>query len=812
MNRYVCIHGHFYQPPRENAWLETIEAQDSADPYHDWNERIAAECFGPNARCRILDERDHILRVVNNYSRISFNFGPTLLSWMEERAPDIYQAVLEADRESARQFSGHGSAIAQAYNHTILPLATRRQKEIQVNWGWRDFERRFGRQPEGMWLPETAVDVETLEVLAAAGIRFTILAPHQAGSVRELGSESWIDVSASSIDTTRPYRVSLPSGASLDVFFYDGPTSRAVAFEGLLKNGENFAKRLLGSSSEGAARPVLIHIATDGETYGHHHRFGEMALAYALSYLEENNLATITNYGEFLEKNPSEWEVRIRERTSWSCVHGIGRWSQDCGCQTGAHPTWHQAWRAPLREALDWLTATIEPLAEKHGSKLFKDPSQAFEDYIEVILDRSRENVQGFLQRHGLPPITAEDPVTALKLLEMQRYATLMYTSCGWFFDEISGIETTQIIQYAGRVVQLAEELFQASVEGEFLERLSEAPSNVPEHRNGRVIYEKWVKPAAINLLKVGAHYALSSLFEEYGDVTQISRYTIESQSVHRLQAGRGTAAMGKIRVVSTTTWEAADLSYAVFHLGDHILNGGVRIFRSELDHDQLLSDLQGVVERVDFAGLVRLLDHHFPDGTYSLDSLFRDEQRKILRIILDSSVAHVEATLQSLYERNLPLMRYLENLGVELPPSFEVTAQFVLNTHLRRALRTESFDPGEAQRLLKGAEKRRVQLDDALSYEIQKTLAGLAEEAFSEEADPASLSRLEAALNLAKSLPFEINLWEVQHRCYQRLLATVAEAGGDDPKGGSKSRLDRLAALAEKLNVRVDVVLDEAG
>ncbi len=806
MNRYVCIHGHFYQPPRENAWLESIEAQDSADPYHDWNERIAAECFGPNARCRILDECDRILRVVNNYSRISFNFGPTLLSWMEEQAPDIYQSILEADRESARLFSGHGSALAQAYNHTILPLATRRQKEIQVKWGRKDFEHRFGRAPEGMWLPETAVDVETLEVLAANDIKFTILAPHQAESVRQTGSESWIDVGASSIDTTRPYRVALPSGAKLDVFFYDGPTSRAVAFEGLLKNGENFAKRLLGSSSEGAARPVLIHIATDGETYGHHHRFGEMALAYALRYLEENDLAKLTNYGEFLENNPSEWEVRIRERTSWSCAHGIGRWSEDCGCQTGAHPTWHQAWRAPLREALDWLAATIEPIVKRHGSTLFKDPERAFEKYVQVILDRSRENVDAFLKRHCVPRMHGKDRVAALKLLETRRYATLMYTSCGWFFDEVSGLETTQIIQYAGRVVQLVEELSGESLEAGFLERLAQAPSNIPEHRNARVVYEKWVKPAVINLPKVGAHYALSSLFEEYGDITEISRYTIESKSVHRLKAVRGSVAAGKIRVTSSITWESSDLTYAVFHLGDHILNGGVRAFRSEEEFERLLRELERIVERADFAGLVRLLDRHFEGGTYSLDSLFRDEQRKILRIILDSSVADIETTLQTLYQKNLPLMRYLESLGVELPPSFEMTAHFVLNTYLRRALRKETFDAEEAQRLLRGAEKRRVQLDDAIAYEMQKTLAGLAKENLSEEADPSGLSKLEAAVSLAKSLPFEVNLWEVQHRYYQRVLAMAAEASQKGPQGTPNSTLARLTALGEALNVQVDV------
>ena len=297
MDRYICIHGHFYQPPRENPWLEAIELQDSAYPYHDWNERITAECYAPNAVSRILDAENRITRLVNNYAKISFNFGPTLLGWLAATAPEVYQAVLAADRQSRETFSGHGSAIAQPYNHVILPLANHRDRYTQIYWGIRDFEHHFGRAPEGMWLPETAVDLESLEILAELGMRFTILAPHQASRVRSIGSRTWDSVAGGQIDPTRAYEQRLPSGRTLAIFFYDGPVSRAVAFEGLLSRGESFADRLNSAFSEERDWPQLVHIATDGESYGHHHRFGEMALSYALNCIEANQLARLTNYG-----------------------------------------------------------------------------------------------------------------------------------------------------------------------------------------------------------------------------------------------------------------------------------------------------------------------------------------------------------------------------------------------------------------------------------------------------------------------------------------------------------------------------------
>jgi alpha-amylase/alpha-mannosidase (GH57 family) len=509
MQRYLCVHGHFYQPPRENPWLEVVELQDSAYPYHDWNERITAECYAPNAVSRILGPEGRTERTVNNYAWISFNFGPTLLAWMEKKARRAYQRILEADAASRERFSGHGSALAQPYNHIILPLASRRDKRAQILWGLADFERRFGRRAEGAWLPETAVDLETLDLLAEAGVRFTILEPHQARRTRLKGADDWQDVSGGRIDTTVPYEADLPSGRRIALFFYHGPVSRAVAFEGLLTSGERFADRLLSILPPHPDRDRLAHIATDGETYGHHHRYGEMALSYALHRIESNGWARLTNYGEYLETHPPEHEVEIVENTSWSCAHGVGRWREDCGCHTGGNPGWRQAWRAPLRQALDWLRDELASRYDEAARAYFPDPWAARDGFIDVVLDRSPESVAAFLHRHtGGPPPVGQDRLRALKLLELQRQAMLMYTSCGWFFSDLAGIETVQVLRYAGRAVHLAEQLFGEPLEPELLRRLEGARSNDPAAGSGRDIYERLVRPSAVDLPPGGLHSA----------------------------------------------------------------------------------------------------------------------------------------------------------------------------------------------------------------------------------------------------------------------------------------------------------------
>ena len=485
MNKFICIHGHFYQPPRENPWLEAITYQESAYPFHDWNERINAECYAPNTRARILDEKGVVIERVNNYSKISFDFGPTLLSWMEFKAPDTYQAVLEADKISRETFSGHGSAMAQCYSHMIMPLADSKDKYTQVYWGIRDFEFRFKRLPEGMWLPETAVDLETLQIMADLGIRFTVLAPHQAGRLLDQGE----------LDINQPYSVRLGAGRSINVFFYNGALSQSLAFENILQDGKCFAEKLM--QTDNTDGPQLLSVATDGETYGHHHKFGDMALAFALKYIDDQVDARLTNFAEYLEKFPPQEEIEIIEKTSWSCAHGVGRWSSNCGCETGGHPEWNQGWRGPLRKALDWFQCRADSIFVEVGKGLFKDPWEARNRYIDIRINRYDRDT--FLAEQCQNSLDESKKVVVLKLLELQSNAMLMYTSCGWFFNDISGIETEQILLYAGKAIQLAEEISCEILEPHFLELLELAESNVLEKGDGSQIYKNVIEKARMD-------------------------------------------------------------------------------------------------------------------------------------------------------------------------------------------------------------------------------------------------------------------------------------------------------------------------
>jgi alpha-amylase/alpha-mannosidase (GH57 family) len=803
MERYLCIHCHFYQPPRENPWLEAVEIQDSAYPYHDWNERITAECYAPNSAARILDGEGHIVKIVNNYSRISFNFGPTLLSWMEDNAPHTYAKVLQADKESQELFSGHGSALAQAYNHMILPLATRRDKYTQVLWGIRDFERRFGRFPEGMWLPETAVDLETLEVLAELGVRFTILAPHQARQVRKLTSQRWRNVEGANIDPTRAYVANLPSGRNISVFFYDGPISRAVAFEHLLSNGEHFAQRLVSGFSDSRRWPQLMHIATDGETYGHHHPHGDMALAYALDYIESKGLARITNYGEYLAKHPARHEVEIIRNTSWSCVHGIERWRNDCGCNSGMKPGWTQHWRAPLRQALDWLRDELAGPYEQKAQEYLKDPWAARDDYIQVVLDRSPAARSEFLARQQSRELTDEEQIAAWKLLEIERHAMLMYTSCGWFFDELSGIETVQVIMYAGRALQIAQDVLQRNLESGFLERLAQAHSNVASFGDGARIYTHWVKPAILDLPKVAAHFAVSSLFDHHEEHPSIYCYDVSVNDAQRLQSGRFRMDVGHARICSRITQECGAFTYGVLHLGDHNINAGVRTFRGEPAYREAVQELSQAFNRADVAETLRLLDRHFHGAQYTLRSLFRDEQRRVMGHILNSRLAEVEAHYRQIYESDAPLLRFMSELHMPRPKVLQVTAEFVLNSSLRHAFEAEELDLGAIAALMDAAARDEVTLDTAgLSYVLKRRLATLADLLAADPAAPAIFAQFEAAVRLARSLPFEVDLWHAQNLCY-RVLQEVRQRARNELDAHTEEWLQRWLAIAEKLNLR---------
>ena len=803
VKRFICIHGHFYQPPRENPWLETVETQDSAAPYHDWNERICAECYASNGAARVLNVKNQIARIVNNYARISFNFGPTLLSWLKENAPRTYRMILDGESRSRQRNRGHSSAMAQVYNHMILPLANARDRATQIRWGIADYQNSFGAPPEGMWLPETAVDTATLEALATNGIRFTVLAPHQCKRIRPIKKDGktgngdrgdwgdWIDTPEATVDTTHPYLVRFASGASIAVFFYNGPVSRAIAFEGLLDSGDSFFARLKAGFKDGA-QPQLVHVATDGESYGHHHKYGEMALAYALRLLEQDKTVKLTNYATFLEQFPPEFECEIVENTSWSCVHGVERWRSNCGCN-GGHPGWNQEWRAPLRRALDELRDALIPLSEQYDSSLFRDVWAARDAYIQVVLDRSTESADRFFAAQQTHPLSEKERVRALELMEMQRHAQLMYTSCGWFFDDIGGIETVQVIAYAARVLQLARQVFgekAAPLEPAFLARLAEARSNDPAAGDGARIYRKCVNTQELHLEQVAAHYAISSMFSTFADETELFCYRVRRISYEIHTSGRGRLALGRVHVASSITGNAQSFSFAVLHFGDQNITAAVKGY-SGADasaFEAFSTNAAGQVQRADFPEVIRTLDRFYGHANYSLTSLFTDEQRRIVRLILNSTLSDIENSLTTIYQDHASLLHYLSQAGLPKPPALALAAGFAINAGLRRALEMDPIDVAQLRAYLALAKADLVPLETTtLSYiadlRMKRAMVDL-------QMSSGAREMLDRALGLARTLtemPFALNLWQAQNIWYEILrtsgYALTALAVEDRPR-----------------------------
>jgi len=709
LEKYICIHGHFYQPPRENAWLEVIEVQDSAHPYHDWNERISAECYGPNTASRILNETGVITNIINNYSKISFNFGATLLSWMELNDRETYNAILEADRLSVEAYDGHGSALAQVYNHIIMPLATTRDKETQITWGIRDFVHRFNRLPEGIWLAETAVDTETLELLAKHNIRFTVLAPRQAKAFRKIGEQHWISPEKG-IDTRRPYRYLLPSGKTITLFFYDGDISQGVAFNGLLNDGRKLAEQLISRLDKNSPEPQLSHIATDGETYGHHHKHGDMALAFCLDYIERDAKVKLTNYGHFLSLADPSFEVQIHEHSSWSCVHGVERWRDDCGCNTGGKPQWNQRWRKPLREALDWLRDELLQIFEREGSRIFIDPWLARDEYINVILRRNDETIRKFMRDNCRQAV---DPPQVLRLMEVQRNAMLMYTSCGWFFDEISGIETTQILQYACRAMQLVSQVSEVNLELEFRKRLEEIPSNVAAFGNASNIYTKFVLPSRINLQRVGMHYAVASIFEEDLESFPVFNYTTANEIFIRKEAGEQKLVLGVTKVRSNVTRSEQKFAFAVIYMGKHNIIGNISLDMEEERFASMQARMVAAFEEARLGDVIGLMQTYFGPEKYTIWQLFQDEKRKVFNFITYQSMHDLEDSLRRIYNRDYPLVMALANNGIPIPNAYKTSFEYILNADLLKCFQTDKINIRLVERVMTELDQWDLRIED---------------------------------------------------------------------------------------------------
>jgi len=775
MERFVCIHGHFYQPPRENPWLEEVELQDSAYPFHDWNQRVTEECYWPNAASRILGPDKRIIDIINNYAHISFDFGPTLLRWLERHHRRLYDLILEADRDGQRRFGGHGPAIAQVYNHQIMPLANEQDKRTAVLWGIVDFQTRFGRSPEGMWLPETAVDLPTLEVLAAFGIRFTILSPLQALEIRPISGGQWSSVDGERIDTTRPYLCRLPSGRSIAIFFYHGPTAQAVASGYLLQNGEMLAQALLGTLDKTGGG--LAHIATDGETFGHHHRHTDMALAYCLHVIQSKGLARLTVYGQYLECFPPTWEVRIRQNSSWSCAHGVERWRDNCGCAFGKGMAGRQHWRRPLREAMDGLRDRLAAIYQTEMARFCPDPWAARDAYIKVVTNRSYDTIEAFLKEQTGRQLDQDQKVRVMKLLEMQRNALLMFASCAWYFDDIGGIEPVQALHYACRAIQLANQLGHDDIEARFEQALEKAQSNDPALRDGRWIYQNMVKPNAADLHRVAAHLAVSSMFDSCPHQLEVYCYDARITDCQRYEAGLQALVTGRATISSQVVLEQQTMDFAVIRFSEHDVIAAVTDPLPDQQFKAMQDGLRAAFQVGNTTEIIRLMNLTFSGRHYSLHHLFKDQQRQILYKMLENTWDEVHNAFSQIYQRNIRIMHLMRGMGIPLSGALAAVAGYVISEELLATILSEPVDLQRLQDLVEEAARLSVQLDQStLQFEAGRRINGLMEQLHNNPDDLELLARIEILLRIIGRVVSGLNvqtaqniLFELSKRLYQQ-------------------------------------------
>lgn len=814
--KYLTIHGHFYQPPRENPWLEAIELQDSALPFHDWNERINKECYNPNSVSKIVDSRNRILDIVNNYEHISFNFGPTLLSWMEQFAPLTYERIIKADIESLAEHDGHGNAMAQVYNHIIMPLANENDKITQVKWGIKDFEYRFGRKPEGMWLAETAVDDDTLRVLEENGIKYTVLSPYQALKIRKEGDKEWTDVSWGNIDPARSYRYYIKSapGKFIDLFFYDGAISKSVAFDELLKDGNKFAKRLRDGVSDCRDYPQLVNIATDGESYGHHTKFGDMALAYVLQIKAKEEGFTITNYGEYLDKCRSDYEVDIKQASSWSCFHGVGRWKEDCGCSTGGHPGWNQKWRKPLRDALDYLRDELAKLFEAEGPKYFnKNCWEVRNNYIDVILDRSSLSVNKFHKENFLPNLSDEDKVKAMELLEIQRQAQLMYTSCGWFFSEISGIETVQIMKYAARAMQLAAVFTKQDYETRFTEILADAKSNITEYGTGRDIFNNFVKPSIVTTKQVASLWAISSLYQDFEDEEDVYCYSVTRDDYQKVQKGNSNFVVGHIELRSRITLQKSNLMFALMQYSGGDFHCAIKEYSDDFEYNKMKNDLIKTFMLNPLTEIIRALDENFGKDYFTLKDIFIEERRKILQRLLKDKMEKFAQIYQDMYDEGKGSIYHMQTLGLAIPDEFKIAAEYALSRKFNELIADSNgfVEPAVLQQAMDinlEAKSMGIKLDKQPSNNIfsKKIRQNINRLAYSFEIQQADV--VLELFEYIEKLELEVDISEAQNIFFSKIylnIGEIIESSQNSNRKSDKRFVEMLLDIGTKLNINTE-------
>ena len=753
----LTIHGHFYQPPRENPWTEMVEPEPSAAPFHDWNERIYQECYRANDNARIVRSDGVVEALVSNYQYLSFNMGPTLLSWMQTKHPFGYRRILAADAESVA-LRGFGNAIAQGYNHSILTLCNPRDRRTQILWGLMDFKSRFGRDAASLWLAETACNDAVLGELIEQKLKYILLAPRQAQRVRPLGAgdDAWRDVGNSNIDPGYAYRYFHKdgSGRHIDLFFYDGPIAQAIAFENALHDSHTFIS-LFQRAQGGEDR--LIHVATDGESYGHHTKFGDRALAYALGREAKQQGFEVTNYEAYLQAHPPTMEVEVKlgpngEGSSWSCVHGAGRWSRDCGCETGGQAGWNQAWRAPLREALDILRDALAAEFEREAGKLLKDPWAARDAFISIVLDPTEAPKAHFFSDHALRSLDAEEQMRALSLLDLQRQCMLMYTSCGWFFNDLAGIETVQILKYACRALDYAAELGLSAPRQAFLMKLAEAHSNRAEHGDGAKIFHREVEPLRVGVERLAAHLGLTSLVDGQSEGT-LGGWSYTQKNFERLHLGTLRLASGQVELQSRITGRRFNASFLSLHFGGVDFYCAVKPFEDADTHKAQVALVESAFLRGLVPGILASVRQDFGGVEYGLEQVLPDGRERLAREAFRDLIEDLSEETAKIYQDNKHRLDLFQAAGYPLPAELRNAAEFTLSRQFEAEIRAqrESRDPGayaRAAELAREAAELGYHLD---TTESQRHFGAMATRAVEGALSSPDSSRLDAAIDLLK-------------------------------------------------------------
>jgi len=860
---HVVVHGHFYQPPRENPWTGVLPRQPSAAPSRDWNERICEQCYRPNGRSRVLGRGNRITDIVNNYAWMSFDFGPTLLAWLERQAPDVYRQVLEGDRLSVRLQGGHGNAIAHAYNHLILPLANYRDKRTQIAWGLRDFELRFGRRSESLWLAETAVNRETIRLLIEFGVRYIILSPHQALRARPLDRAAWADARGGRIEPTRPYRFFLKDSRRhrlpdryIDIFFYDGALAAEVSFQHLLRSAPAFAERI---ARVGGGAP-LVSVATDGEVYGHHEPFGDMCFSYLVRREAPARGFRIANYGRCLDLHPPSWEVDLDfgeqdEGTAWSCAHGVGRWERDCGCSTGAQPGWNQKWRTPLRRGLDMARDRLVECFLEQVSPLVQDPWATRDDYIEVLLDASPEAREAFLARHARRALDEAERVRLWSLLESQRYAMYMYTSCGWFFADVSGIETVQNLAYAARAIELASPWSNVDVEEALLEYLAEARSNVPEQGTGADVYRRCVEAQRVTAAQVAGDVALASAVLRREPEKRRFRHEVVALAWRRVErpASNHQAAHSdhaRLVLIDRDTGELAGFDAHVYGgrladfrcfivplSADHAAIGGARRGRAADSAPECAPPAEALGSPAEIPTPEEDAAAALPGvRRLALADLVAEGRDGIIRAAYETILERQNRALQTIHEESRGLLMTFRRAGVPVPPVLEAVARGALARTLEEmAQRLEVALLQQVQ----GSGEVRGEID-ALLDEIGSLLGFSREAGLELPLEPLTqafgsallrlldslmrrpeASRAEQAVEVMRStyaLHFPLDRRPLEDLAYQVLkkhrTLLLGAAYEPEPAGDERRIRQAFASLAEALHLDIRRILevDEGG